>query len=456
MLKRVLIISPHFPPVNAPDHQRVRMALSYFEEFGWRATVLAVQPEAVEGGLRDQKSEDGLPEGTRVIRTQAISYQKTRRFGLGSLAIRAYPYLRRAGDDLLKREKFDAVFFSTTQFPVMALGRRWLKKFKVPYVLDFQDPWRNDYYERTGTRPPGGKFKYAFSQLQARVLEPYSVRRAAHIICVSSAYVSMLQARYPWLGERESLITHHSSLDSLFTVLPFGAAESDFEFLERSPVKQTVFNPADGKRHWVYVGACGPMMAFALRAFFTALKSAIQLQPALANGLRLHFVGTDYAPAGRTKKTVEPIAIECGVGELVSEQPARLPYFEALQCLLDADALIVPGSDDPGYTASKIYPYILAKKPLLAIFHEQSSVVDVLNKTKAGTVVAFKSGETPASVAQRILQSSWFPSVNSDLRPLTSDLCVASPATDWSAFAPYTAREMTRKLCEVFDQVAND
>jgi len=27
-----------------------------------------------------------------------------------------------------------------------------------------------------------------------------------------------------------------------------------------------------------------------------------------------------------------------------------------------------------------------------------------------------------------------------------------TPATDWAAFAPYTAREMTRKLCEVFDK----
>ena len=27
--RRVLIVSPHFPPINAPDHQRVRMSLPY-------------------------------------------------------------------------------------------------------------------------------------------------------------------------------------------------------------------------------------------------------------------------------------------------------------------------------------------------------------------------------------------------------------------------------------------
>ena len=33
-LSWVLAISPRFPPTNAPDHQRLRMALPYFEEAG--------------------------------------------------------------------------------------------------------------------------------------------------------------------------------------------------------------------------------------------------------------------------------------------------------------------------------------------------------------------------------------------------------------------------------------
>ena len=48
MPSRVLIVSPHFPPVNAPDHQRVRMSLPYLGEFGWEGHVLTVAPEFVE------------------------------------------------------------------------------------------------------------------------------------------------------------------------------------------------------------------------------------------------------------------------------------------------------------------------------------------------------------------------------------------------------------------------
>jgi hypothetical protein len=167
------------------------------------------------------------------------------------------------------------------------------------------------------------------------------------------------------------------------------------------------------------------------------------MQPELKSKLTVHFVGTSYAPKERATKTVEPLALEYGLSGVVSETTDRIPYFEALQCLLDADALFIPGSDDPGYTASKLYPYILAKKPLLAVFHEASSVVDILNKTKAGTVVAFKSGEGIEVISNRILTSGWLSSPISHL-----------PSPDWTAFAPYTAREMTRRLCEVFDTAA--
>jgi len=404
------------------------MALEFFEEFGWSTTVLAVSPDVIEG-VSEPLLEATVPESARVVRTGAWSATWTRRFGVSSLAIRAYTALDREGSHLLSTGKYDAVFFSTTVFPVMALGRKWRRQFGVPYVLDFQDPWRNDYYSRTGVRPPGGRLKFAVSGALAAVLEPRVLRDAAHIVSVSPAYPAMLMSRYKWLRREQ------------FTVLPFGATESDFDVLRRSTVQQKIFDPADGKRHWAYVGRAGADMALALRALFQALKMEIQIRPRVASELRLHFVGTAYAPEGRAEKTVEPLAREYGLEGMVSEVTARIPFFEALQCLLDADALVVPGSDDSGYTASKIYPYILARRPLLAVFHEQSSVIDVLRTTSAGTVVSFQTREAVTDIAKRIFATGWLAS------PCT-------PQTDWTAFEQYTARAMTRRLCKVLNTVA--
>src|SRR5262244_2663759 len=118
MFRTVLIVSPHFPPINAADHQRVRMALPYFEQFGWQPTILAVRPECVEG-VDDPLLEQSLPKDLNIVRSGALPVRLTRRFGWGSLALRTLPYLCAVGNRLLAFRKFDLAFFSTTMFPVM-------------------------------------------------------------------------------------------------------------------------------------------------------------------------------------------------------------------------------------------------------------------------------------------------------------------------------------------------
>ena len=184
MSQRVLIVSPHFAPVNTPDHHRVRMSLSYLEEFGWSAHVLAVAPEFVEAE-RDLDLLKTIPPSTTVTRVPALPVRLTRWFGLGNLGLRAVVSLSRAGGQLLRREHFDLVYFSTTVFLVLALGPHWKRRLGIPYVLDMQDPWLNDYYQRSGMPPPGGRIKYGFAQWQARCLEPSTMRQAAHILSVS-------------------------------------------------------------------------------------------------------------------------------------------------------------------------------------------------------------------------------------------------------------------------------
>jgi hypothetical protein len=428
-LRSVLIVSPHFPPINAPDHQRVRMALPYFREFGWEPVVLAVAAEFSESS-RDETLMATLPEDVEIHRVRALPAQMTRTVGLGSLALRSLPYLRAKGKEILAGRNFDLVFFSTTLFPVMSLGPVWRKRFGVPYVLDFQDPWLTDYYDNSDSLPPGGRIKYAFSKMLGNALEPRVVREAAHIVVVSPAYPEMLRERYPKLNGKG------------FTVLPFAASERDCEIAANTKPDHGVFDPGDRLIHWVYAGVVGSMMEKSIRAFFSALKSKLADDKQLAARLRIHFVGTDYA-VGSQRKTVEPLAAEYGLSRIVDETTGRLPFLTTLKLLSDADALLVFGSDDPSYTASKLFPYILARKPLLAIVHENSSVADIVRKTRAGTLVTFNSESSLVEATSQIARG-WFGSE------------VQEPTTDWKEFDRYTARSMTRSLCAAFDDVFAD
>jgi len=314
----------------------------------------------------------------------------------------------------------------------MILGLSWKKRFGVPYVVDFQDPWLHYYYTSTGTPPPGGKTKHGLSKRLAELLEPKVIREVSQVICVSPAYVEALLKQYPHLRPDQ------------FTVLPFGATEEDFKILPSLRVRQTIFDPADGNLHWVYVGAAGLMMRPALKLLFSALQQARLRTPEIWKNVRLHFVGTSYVPAGGGTRTVIPIATECGVSDIVDERTDRAPYFEGLQLLVESDGILIVGSDSPSYSPSKLYPCMLARRPMLSVFHEASPAVDILRRCRAGSVVTFAPG---------LPNGETIPSMVSALE-LFRQQCQSGlvPNIDWMEYRQYTAREMTHRQCAVFDR----
>src|SRR5205809_1604886 len=100
-MKRVLIVSPRFPPSSAADIHRVRLSLQHFTDFGWDPTVLAVRPDFVEG-CNEPLLLETVPAGTTVRHVRALPSKLTRRVGLGDLGLRSLPFLYRAGARIIK------------------------------------------------------------------------------------------------------------------------------------------------------------------------------------------------------------------------------------------------------------------------------------------------------------------------------------------------------------------
>ncbi len=428
-MKKVLIVSPHFPPINAPDMQRVRLALPHLRAVGWEPTVLAVAAESIEGGVVEPLLEQTYPADVRVVRVAGVSPKITRRLGVGNLWWRCGRALIAAGERVLREEKFDLVFFSTTQFSAFALGPKWQRKFGVPYVLDYQDPWVSDYYARTQTRPPGGALRYALSQWSARRAEPPVLRAAAGVIAVSDAYPEMLARNYPWFDARR------------VRVLPFGASPHDFEIARAHLPAQPLIDFDDGNFHHVYTGRCGPDMARALSIVFRAFRLFRAAdRSGTADKMRFHFIGTGYAPPPLGVDTVMPIARAEGVADFVHEHRYRVPYFDALHYLQRAHALVAVGSDDARYAASKIFPFVLAGRPLLLVFHRDSPVLSFAEQVAAGVRFSFATVDDIDGVADQIHQR-WF----------AGEGHRRAGAFDAAAFAPFTAEVLTRQLAAVFD-----
>jgi hypothetical protein len=418
-----LIISPYFPPSNGADTQRVRMSLGYFGQNGWSAEVITVDP-AYSEMQQDLLLLESLPPAAVIRQIPAFSKNWTGKFGLGSLGLRALWHYRQAGDRILAAGGFDLIYFSTTQFAVCALGPRWKKKFGVPFVIDMQDPWHSEYYRGRprSERPP----KYWFSYRLNKYLEAYAMRSVGGLVSVSPAYVDELCSRYSRLGAVPA------------AVIPFGAFGQDLHIATAHAEEFRKMLDA-GTRSLVCIGRGGKDMEPALAVLFGALQKLVAGNAVLRSGIRLYFFGTSYAPAGTGRPSVLPVAQQFGVADMVEETTDRISYYHTLLTLQQADALFIPGSDDPRYTASKIYPYLLTGKPLLAVVHPASPARPVLAEYGVEHLVCFGEGG-PAGQVEQFLQH-------------LAGGSLKAPVYAAEAIGKYSAAEMTARQCALFERV---
>ena len=427
-MPRLLIVSPRFPPINAPDMHRVRQSLPYYRRNGWQTTVLCVDA-GTAGGVCDPMLEQALPPDVPIVRVRAWPEAICRRFGFGELSYRSWLALYRAGSALLKRDRHDVVLFSTTAFLCFTLGRLWKRRYGCRVVFDFQDPWYSTDIPYSRETAPGGWRKYRVDRFLARHLERFALKAADHILSVSPGYVEQLSRRHRRLNP------------SMFTVLPFGVAAADYAVARQLPVDRPPDSP--GTR-WVSAGRAGPDMEPVLVVLFDVLAKARTADPTLRGRLRLHFVGTNYAPPERTRKLVEPLASACTVGDLIEENPLRVGYFEALSLCADSDAILAVGSIDADYTASKLLTCVASHRPILALFHRRSLVSDIASRFPNVFLATFdRSPAEPQFHARVAAGVDWLLS-----RPQFDAAAIDAMLEPWSAEA------LTRRQCAIFDRCA--
>lgn len=424
-MKKVLIISPHFPPTNSADMQRIRMSLPYFKDYNWEAQVVTVEEIYVDM-VKDELLLDSVPNYIKIHKVPAFSKKWTRKIGLGSLALRSMWFYKNKVNQILSTENFDLIYFSTTEFPLCILGAYWKRKFNIPYVIDMQDPWHNEYYNNKpkSQRPK----KHWFSYRLHKILEPIAMKKVGGIISVSKKYIDVLKQRY----------AHINNIPS--EVITFGANDLDFKIAEkRAEEFQLKYKKAENFINLVYVGRGGFDMQYALKILFKAFKTGLTLNFELFNKIRFYFIGTSYAPKNKGIPTISPIAKELNVEKYVSESTDRIGFYESLHQLKNADGLIILGSNDIGYTASKLYPYIMAKKHLLGIFNNQSSAAHIMKDCDAGNLITFNLDKK--AIYNQLL--NYLLKIN-EQQPVE---------INFEKFEPYTAKYMTKIQVKLFNEV---
>ena len=90
-------------------------------------------------------------------------------------------------------------------------------------------------------------------------------------------------------------------------------------------------------------------------------------------------------------------------------------------------------------------PYLMARKPLLAIFHMDSPAASLLKKVGGSTLVEFNDEYSPDDIAKGI-RTHW----------LRSNSCQATVPWNDAAIEPYTDRGQAKTLCQYFDNLVTN
>jgi glycosyltransferase involved in cell wall biosynthesis len=420
--RSVVIVAPHFPPSNLTAGHRTRLLGMHLHKFGWRVCVLSVDPRYYAEAL-DPELEKLVPPQLEVVRTRALPIRPLRL--VGDLGIRSFWWHYRELGRLIRRREVDLVYIPIPPNFSAVLGPLVQLRYGVPFAVDYIDPWVHPW---PGCEVPLSKAWCAF-QL-GKMLEPLVLGRVRLVTGVAAGYYEGALRRSPWLDP------------SRCVAMPYGAEEGDFDFLDRHPRRPFLFDTHDGNRHIVYAGAMLPRAYSTLEALFTAVRQLSECDPQASSRLRLHFVGTGSVPSDPSSHLVTPWAERLGVAEMVREHPARISYLDALNHLKHADAVLVLGSSEPHYTASKVFQAVLARRPVIGILHAQSTAADILKQANAGPVVTFDDAEPALSRVEQI---------EGALREALQDGSYVPEKVNWTAFRAYSAEAMAERLAAAFD-----
>lgn len=414
---------------------RPRLVGNYIREFCWKPVVLTVKANYFEEDP-DPNFKLTFTRDFQEYRVDALPLLKPRI--IGDIGLRAFVQLYRAALKIVHSGQIEFIWIPIPSFYTALLGRFIYRKTKVPYGIDYIDPWVRDISSRND-------WKHRISNWLARILEPVAVKKAALITGVSYEYYkpvldrNFTKRRVLSLDERSvqqfssSAVQRFKSPTNLplfHSAFPYGFDPNDHQI--KLDTIQYPWSKEENVKPWIYAGAFLPNSRLFIQVFFEVIGEMRRVGM-WDEKIRLHFIGT----GSYSGKSIKEYAQERGIDDIVKEDRSRYPYLHALNFLAASDTVMVVGSTEKHYTASKVYQALLSERPVWAIFHQESSAVKVMKECKADQfLIRYNENMSKVDIKEAIKQTL--------IERLKADLW--NP--DLKALDKYSAKESARKLVE--------
>ena len=378
MVKRVLMVAFHFPPMNVSSGiQRTLRFAQYLAEFDWEPVVLTAHPRAYSGVSPESLAE--VPPHLQVRRAFALDTAR-------HLSLRgAYPQWLAlpdrwwtwwlgavpAGLSLIRKLQPD-VLWSTYPIATAHLIAYTLHRLTgIRWVADFRDPMSEADY------PANPLERRAFEWIEYQTL-----KHSERAVFTAPGALRVYAERYPDI------------LRSRLTIIENGYDESSFVEAEQSADPG---RSGPGPLVLVHSGVVYPSERDP-RSFFAALSELCRNGGIECGDLRV------VLRAAGSGEYLRGLIARYGIGRIVTLEPA-LPYRAALAEMLAADGLLLlQAAICNNQVPAKLYEYLRARRPILALTDPAGDTAAVLRNAGIDTIARLDSEEEIARLLVRFLE----------------------------------------------------
>jgi glycosyltransferase involved in cell wall biosynthesis len=427
----------YYPPLGGIGSQRSQKFAAYLPDYGWHPIVLTPQSGAY---LVDRTLADGASRGVEIIRTPYVDlssmFKRAMTNGqsangaahIDPISVRPieggamleffrravrnwvyipdgqvgwYPYATRAGRHALET-RGAAVIYSSS-FPVTAhLAARKLKQVTgKPWVADFRDLWTENHY---------AEYSSAVRKRIDQFIESGLLETADVLVTVSDVWADTLRRLS---GGRKRVEVIRNGFDA-----------GEFANIARQrPDKWTITYVGN-----FYGAKQDPTV------FFTALRRVIDSGEVAPSDVQVKIVGEPDA-------YVQEIVNRLGLAD-ITNFTGFIPHRESLAQQVDSSLLLLILHGDrsnPGHVPGKLYEYLGARRPIIAIMPTDFEAARLIRETRAGVTVE----ASDATGIERCLSDSY-----------TAYKSNAGCCTSESDLSPYERRNGAKQLANIFSELA--
>ena len=397
--RRLLILAYFYPPLAGGGVHRVLGFTRYLPRHGWACTVVCAGEE--DYWVRDTTLLDRVPPGTEVLRAPggsalAALLRLGRGGGTAPRSRRAFAGLRRLSDWWLLPDSYvgwagraaavaarriarggvDAVLSSSPPDSAHLAARRLHRRFRLPWVADFRDPWIGLSFRTPPT---------AWHRARQAAMERAVLGGADLVLTASRTHADDLRRRAGGLTAPDAV-----AIPGRLEHLPNG--------FEPEPEAGRGPDPgADESFTLVFAGTLSQMPD--ADVFLEALHDLFARRPEARRRIRARL-------AGPYEKSHSDRAEALGLTGIV-HFPGALPHAETRALERGADLLLLWKPRGAGYRTmvpGKLYEYLDAERPVLAMLREDDEAAALVRSAGGEVVPPGDRAPLSAAIERRYLQ----------------------------------------------------